>query len=187
MDRKQSILDSAEALARGRGFDAFSYADIEADVGIRKASIHHHYASKSALALALIQRYSTRFFAGLAAVDAKSGTAGARLSAYLAIYRRALSGGRSLCPCVAFSAGRDSLSAPVLDELNGFHDRSIDWLEGVFAQAKKDRSIKLAAEPRSEAVAALALVEGAQLIARAAQDATRFDAAVAGLRTRLRG
>ncbi len=38
MDTRSALLDSAERAARQRGFDAFSYADLARDVGIRKAS-----------------------------------------------------------------------------------------------------------------------------------------------------
>ena len=37
----QKILDVAQDMVRNRGYSAFSYADISAQVGIRKASIHY--------------------------------------------------------------------------------------------------------------------------------------------------
>ena len=186
MDRKQAILDSAEMLARSRGYDGFSYADIEKEVGIRKASIHHHFPSKSDLALALARRYHARFVETLNGIARKEGTAAGRLLAYLDAYRNVLSGGDAVCLCVAFSAGRDSLSPAALKEVNGFHDDSIAWLEDVFRLGAQDGSIRDGAAPKTEATACLALVEGAQLIARAAQDTARFEAAVAGLRARAR-
>ena len=36
MDTKTALLDSAETIARQRGFDGFSYADLATAVGIRK-------------------------------------------------------------------------------------------------------------------------------------------------------
>lgn len=186
MDRKEHILDSAETLVRTRGFDGFSYADIEKDVGIRKASIHHHYSNKAALSLALVQRYSSRFMDTLTSIRLENTKASDQLSSYLDAYFDALSGGSTTCLCVALSAGRDSLSPPVLKELNQFNNDSIDWLEHLFILANKDGSIINVVDPRMEATATLALAEGAQLIARAAKDTTRFKAAVAGLRARAR-
>ncbi|MEM6867960.1 MAG: TetR/AcrR family transcriptional regulator [Cyanobacteria bacterium P01_C01_bin.121] len=46
---------------RCRGYSAFSYADISKQVGIRKASIHYHFASKEALVQALVKRYHNTF------------------------------------------------------------------------------------------------------------------------------
>ena len=45
MDTRISLLDSAERAVRQRGFDGFSYADLSKEIGIRKASIHYHFAS----------------------------------------------------------------------------------------------------------------------------------------------
>lgn len=50
----QRILDTAQDLIRHRGYSAFSYADIADRVGIRKASIHYHFAAKEDLVLSLI-------------------------------------------------------------------------------------------------------------------------------------
>ncbi len=113
-------------------------------------------------------------------------TAAGQLMDYLDAYRSALSGGDMVCLCVALSAARDSLSEPVLKELNAFHDASIEWLEQVFALAKDDKSVAHVGDPRTEATACLALVEGAMLLARAAHNTMRFEAAVAGVRARVR-
>ncbi len=186
MDRKTALLDCAEAAVRARGFDGFSYADLAAGVGIRKASIHHHFPTKADLALALIERYSGNFFAVLndIAVDNKAG--GARLRAYVAACRQALDGGTKLCLCIAFCTGRDGLSAPVLAKLDGFHITVAAWLKDTFSLGEKDGTITVVADAENEAHACLAQMEGAQLIARAAKDVGRFDQAVAVLLARTR-
>jgi TetR/AcrR family transcriptional repressor of nem operon len=59
IDTKTILLDSAERVARARGFDGFSYADLAAEVEISKASIHNHFASKATLAVALMKASSS--------------------------------------------------------------------------------------------------------------------------------
>ena len=63
------ILDVAERLVQTRGFNGFSYADIAAELGITKASLHYHFAGKAELGEALIVRYGERFADALAAID----------------------------------------------------------------------------------------------------------------------
>jgi TetR/AcrR family transcriptional repressor of nem operon len=46
---KTTLLDVAEELLLTRGYNGFSYNDIAEKVGIRKASIHYHFPSKSGL------------------------------------------------------------------------------------------------------------------------------------------
>ena len=185
MDTKLQILDSAERTVRERGFDAFSYADVAKDVGIRKASIHYHFPAKTDLGLALIQRYRASLFDRLFEIAARHERAGDRLAAYLEVYRDALSGGDTLCLCVAFSISRESLDAPTLRELNRFHRDSVAWLTELFTKAKEDGSIARVGDPAAEAAACLATAEGAQLLAHAAKDLVPFDQAVALLQGRI--
>ncbi len=181
MDTKTALLNCAEDAVRSRGYDGFSYADLAVAVGISKASIHYHFPAKADLALALIEHYSKNFFATLDQIANLHPTGGARLAACVATYRDALDGGNKLCLCVAYCTGRDGLSPAVLAKLDAFHVTVTAWLGQVFAAGKGDNSIANVDDPNMDAHACLALMEGAQLIARAAKDSGRFDAAVAGM------
>jgi len=185
MDTRTALLDSAENAARRRGIDGFSYADLADDVGIRKASIHYHFPKKHDLALALIQRYARAFLGRLDQIEQTHATAGAVLRAYIEQYRAALKNGEMVCLCVAFSTGRDSLSDAVLGELAAFHEESLTWLSEVFEDAEVDHSISKLTDPKDEAAACLALVEGAQLLARASGQMDLFDQAIAALAGRI--
>ena len=57
----EQILDLAETLIQTRGYSAFSYQDIADSLGIRKASIHYHFPSKSDLGVAVVDRYMSPF------------------------------------------------------------------------------------------------------------------------------
>ena len=178
MNTRTALLDSAELAARQRGYDGFSFADLASDVGIRKASIHHHFPRKADLAFELIERYAEAFAEALSVVDETESTATAKLRAYTQLYRDALAGGTQLCLCVAFSAGRDSLPDAVLERLNQFHEDSVSWLTAVLGKAGWTNRA-------AEARATLALMEGAQLLARAAQDIDQFDQATSAFLARL--
>ena len=43
------ILDVAQQLIQTRGYNAFSYADIASQVGIRTATIHYYFPTKADL------------------------------------------------------------------------------------------------------------------------------------------
>ncbi len=176
METRTTLLNHAEDLSRSVGFNGFSFADLSAGAGIRKASVHYHFATKSDLAQALIARYRGDVAQALGAL---SGTAAAQLRGFLAVYRTALGNGETVCLCVAMSASRDSFDAATLGELNRFQADVIDWLAQVFKTAMTDRTIADVALPLAEAQAAMALVEGAQLMARAASEPALFDAATA--------
>ena len=97
MNTRTALLDSAERAARRRGYDGFSYADLATDIGIRKASIHHHFPKKADLALELIDRYATRFAGQLSEIATAEPNAAAKLRAYHGLYRDALGAATQLC------------------------------------------------------------------------------------------
>ncbi|RVA86508.1 TetR/AcrR family transcriptional regulator, partial [Mesorhizobium sp. M7A.F.Ca.CA.004.02.1.1] len=61
----EKILDVAQSLIVAGGYNGFSYADISADIGIRKASIHHHFPTKAELVSVLVDRYRRQAEVGL--------------------------------------------------------------------------------------------------------------------------
>jgi TetR/AcrR family transcriptional repressor of nem operon len=184
LDTRISLLNSAEAYVRRRGFDGVSYADLAQDVGIRKASIHYHFPTKGDLSLALIDRYHTVFLNRLTALAALEIRASGRLLGFVDIYRNATEGGRSLCLCVALSVTQHALPVATRTALARYHQDVAAWLETVFRLAQSDGSVRNVQDPWAEATAALAQVEGAQILARAAGETARFEAAIDTLRSR---
>ncbi len=178
-------MDSAEHVARQRGYNGFSYADLAREVGIRKASIHHHFPTKADLAMAIIERYRAAVEAHLKSLEEKHVSAAGRLRAYIDMYRVAMSDGKMLCLCVAFSISRASLTEEIMGQIDEFHEDSITWLTANFALGASDGSIKDVLEPAKEAAACLSLVIGGQLMARSTVSAGPFDRAVIQLEERL--
>lgn len=172
---KEALLDSAEHAARARGFDGFSYADLAAAVGIRKASIHYHFPTKADLSLALIERYHVTFKRHCAAIDETHAAAADRLAALAALYKSALNNGKTLCLCVSLTSSRESLSPEVLASIKTFRSMMIGWIASVFELGAADGTIKHISTPQGEARATLALFEGAHLAARAEEDVQLFD------------
>lgn len=185
-DTKTALMDVAEQAARARGFDGFSYADLAEAVGIRKASVHHHFPTKAALSVALMQRYHDKLSGECARIDTEHATAGGRLKALAAVYKGALNDGRTLCLCVALIGSRESLTDEVLNQIKIFRAMMIDWIAAVYLLGKTDGTIADVTDPVSEAHSTLALLEGAHLAARAEEDLEMFDRATASMLARCR-
>ena len=183
-DTKNALLDAAENVVRRRGYDGFSYADLAQTVGIRKASIHYHFPKKTQLATELMTRYQEKVLAYCEKIDAAAPTAAAKLLGLVEFYREATAGGQQLCLCVALSGTPDSLTADVTQATNAFRKSIIAWLEAAFTEANADESVSGIGSASAEALALLAVLEGAQLAARASQSVTAFDQATAQFRAR---
>lgn len=180
------ILDSAERLAQTRGFNAFSYADVAAELGITKASLHYHFHGKTELGQALMTRYAQRFRAALAAVEGEEEDAAARLARYAELYADVLQGDR-MCLCGMFAAEYLTLPEPLRDAVLSFFDDNETWLERTLEQGRQDGTLQFPGPARDTARTILGALEGAMLVARSYGDPQRFRTAASRLLARLAG
>jgi TetR/AcrR family transcriptional regulator, transcriptional repressor for nem operon len=172
-DTAQRILDIAEQLVQMRGFNAFSYAHIAAELGITKASLHYHFSGKAELGQALIARYAQRFALALEEIDSKATPAPAKLAAYAGLYADALRGQR-MCLCGMLAAEYQTLPEQITDAIVAFFDDNEIWLERVLEQGRTDDTLKFDGSARDTARMIISGLEGAMLVARPYGDVRRF-------------
>ncbi len=185
-DTATRILDSAERLVQARGYNGFSYADVASELGVTKASLHYHFASKTDLGQELISRYSQRFSAALEEIDSRLSDAPARLDAYAALYAQVLRGHR-MCLCGMLAAEYATLPQPIREGLTAFFDLNQAWLEHVLEEGSADGSLRLTAPSAETAQLIVSALEGAMLVARPYGELDRFDSVVTGLLASLTG
>ena len=185
-DTATRVLDSAERLVQVRGYNGFSYADVASELGVTKASLHYHFASKTDLGQALIGRYSERFSGALEELDSRLSDAPARLDAYAALYAEVLRGDR-MCLCGMLAAEYTTLPQPIKESLTVFFDLNQAWLQRVLDQGSADGSLRLNAPSADTAQLIVSALEGAMLVARPYGELGRFDSVVTGLLASLTG
>lgn len=173
MARKSStaerILEAAERRLRTGGYNGFSFRDLAEDVGVRSASVHHHFPTKGDLVARLAARYADRFLATVA--DAPGGAG--RIAAYREAFRRSLQSGCVMCLCGLLGAESAALPPEVASESRRFFERAAAHLaEGLHGAVS---------EPETTALTVLAQLEGASLLARVFGSPDVFDRATAAL------
>ena len=174
------VLDVAERLIQTRGFNGFSYADVAAEVGITKASLHYHFPTKGDLGLILVQRYQETFEAALADLLRDGGDTRTLLEGYAELYRSVLRKDR-MCLCGMLAAEHSTLPGPMQRALQVFFDANERWLAGVLEAGRRKGELSLAGTAREEARLLVAGLEGALLVARSYDDPGRFQDAAARL------
>ncbi len=174
------ILDVAERLVQDRGFNAFSYADIAAELALTKPALHYHYASKADLGTALIDRYTSRFTAALAALDAAGLSAPAKLDGYAELYLDVLRDQR-MCLCGMLAAEYRTLPEPMRTAVLMFFDDNETWLTGVLEDGRRRRQPARHRTARDAARMIISCLEGAMLVARPYADVSRFHSAATQL------
>lgn len=184
-DTASQILDVAEQLVQVRGFNAFSYADVAADLGLTNAALHYHFRSKSELGEALIERYAIRFHAALDEIDESNTDPRRKLEAYADLYATVLRSHR-MCLCGMLAAEHETLSVGMQQAVTLFFEDNEAWLTGVLRQGREGGVLQFAGSPGEEARSIVSGLEGAMLIARSFGDFKRFQSAASHLLKGLR-
>jgi TetR/AcrR family transcriptional repressor of nem operon len=179
-DTAARILDICERLVQVRGFNGFSYADVAAELDMTKAALHYHFPGKAELGRALIERYTNRFVAALAAIDERIAEAPAKLAAYADLYAGVLRGQR-MCLCGMLAAEYQTLPDPMRPAVIAFIDANEAWVEKVLCDGQRAGTIAVTGPPADAARLIVSGLEGAMLVARPYGDIARFDTAAAGL------
>jgi TetR/AcrR family transcriptional repressor of nem operon len=175
MTTSDEILSCARSLIIAGGYNGFSYADIAAVVGIRKASIHHHFANKVDLVRTLLQRYRQDADLGIAEFERRSADPVDQLRAYTGYWSACIGDpNTSFCVCALLASQIPVLPEDVVLEVRAYFRTLSSWLTSVMDRGAKQGSLLLSDTARVEAETFMAAVHGAMLSARAYGDPKIF-------------
>jgi len=175
-DMKQVILDAARPMVQARGYNALSFRDLAAAVGIKSASIHYHFPTKGDLGAALARAYIEDLVAVLDSLPTAPESRSETFRLYTDIFRQPLMRDNRMCLCGILAAEYRDLPLEVQTEVTRFADLNIAWLTQMLPAPADD------AARRAKALALFAALEGAQLIARGRGDIASYDEAVEAYR-----
>ena len=159
------ILDVAQVMVRNRGYSAFSYADISKEVGIRKASIHYHFASKDDLVRSLVQLYRANMSRDCDWISRNTEHLGIQLMQFADLYRDGLDTNQ-ICLCAMLSADFAVLPESTQEEIQGFFQETETWLTDLLQTGSDNKLWDCLPSAQAEAKGLIALLQGSQLIAR---------------------
>lgn len=180
------ILRCARSLITAGGYNGFSYADISQVVGIRKASIHHHFPSKAELVRTLVVRYREEAEVGIAELERHHPDPVDQLRAYTGFWRDCIADGTvTFCVCALLASEIPALPPEIALEVRAYFRALSAWLTSVMERGVKQGKLTLSGTARSEAESFMATVHGAMLSARAYGDPLIFDAVTRPLIERL--
>ncbi|MEM8791899.1 MAG: TetR/AcrR family transcriptional regulator [Pseudomonadota bacterium] len=164
----ERILEAAEIRVRQAGYNGFSFRDLAEDVGIKSASVHHHFATKEALVARMATDYTDRFIAALE--EAPPGPP--RVARVKDLFRQSVLDDGKMCLCGMLGAEGIGLPPSVTRETKRFFEALVAALAesmGTWGTNRRTAALRLVAQ-----------LEGAVLLARAHMDPTVFDEVVDG-------
>jgi len=180
---REQILAVARSLIETRSYLGFSFQDVADAVGIRKASLYHHFPTKEALGIAVI-REATQLFKNWEAARVRAPKDA--LESYFRMYRNTLKAGSGMCPAGALTPGWDCINEELRQAVQELRNTQVLWLTGVLG-ALAPAGHKKGASAASLAAYVFSVCQGALLASRMTGRAEDFDEAIAQLRSSLSG
>ncbi len=171
-----------------RSYSAFSYQDISDALGIRKASIHYHFASKADLGAAVVDRYVERFGTALAAIGQdQSKSSMAMLDFYVEPYLQFAKTPDRVCLCGALAGEMPALPPEMRAHVDRFFKAHHAWLAGILKRGVMRGEFRLTSSAAKMARLVFAALQGALLVKRTTGDPTQLKDVVTALKSQLSG
>jgi TetR/AcrR family transcriptional repressor of nem operon len=179
-DTREMIMAAAKPMVQAAGYNALSFRDVAAKVGVKSASVHYHFPTKGDLGAALASRYADEAGTFLAALSLDPADLGQTVKTYVAAFRSPLENDNRMCLCGIMAAEYDGLPEQVRAQVDRFTDVNVDWLKKLLTRHSPKAKTDAIQE---QAMAIFASIEGAQLIARGRGDIKVFDQSIRAYRT----
>lgn len=176
-DTKKKLLDNAENLLLDRGYNGFSYKHVSTALGIKNASVHHHYPRKTDLGVAIINRARQRFEKWTQSKKNQENTFSGRLDEFFCIYEHFLNTKGQICLGGALSTDFKTLPLEMQMETRSFITDMLGWLTSLLQEGRSRGEFKFPGDPDNQAIVIMSSLQGALQMARAT-DPSCFRAAV---------
>ena len=129
---RDQLIEVSAGLLCTRGFSGFSYQDLANELGIRKASVHHHFAQKNDLGLALCDWTEQWLLQGFAHFDQQGTNATDKLQRYLRAAAEHTFNEHKQCPVSALYSDLAVLPEAIQARMQELTAIEHQWVSGVF-------------------------------------------------------
>ncbi len=180
-DTRKLILRTAREMVLTRSYLGLTFQDLANRVGIRKASLYHHFVSKEALGLEVVADSLAKFEQWCESVSDRSPAQ--QILAYVRMFRDLIGAGSRVCPVAAFGSEWDCIEPELRKAVQKFHGAQMSWLNLTAVKLEQfaggATELSETAPARQWAAQLNATVQGAMVNARLYGEPALFDAAVA--------
>lgn len=183
-NRKEQIINLALELLKTHGFENFSYQDLSRELGITKASIHHHFPKKADLGVALCEAILEWHEHQFSLVKAYDGGAIEKLDMYVKGTLRYGCGQTKICPLSSLQADVASLPDAMMSALKRLDEHELDFITEVLERGREQGELTFQGDTRSQAILFVLACKGAMQYSRV-HGGEIFDATMDQMRTLL--
>ncbi|HHL0037075.1 TPA: TetR/AcrR family transcriptional regulator [Enterobacter mori] len=164
MSTRDRLLELANTLIQKNGFEGFSYADLARELGIRKASIHHHFPAKADLGLAYCET-KRQAFSGLETQILTLPAGPAQLQAYLDAFSGCARDGE-MCGVYAMLSDCNLFTPELKTAVSELAAYELHILAGILQRGRDAGSLTFSTSVQDMAVIVCNALKGALLLNR---------------------
>lgn len=161
MDRKTEILKTTAEMLKVGGFDSFSYNDLSQEIGISKASIHHHFKRKEDLGLALLVNIKQGTLKRTEHLRRLEISPWEKLEAFFNMNAQVIENGTKNCPINSLQANVDIISAEMRAVLKEIGELEIILMESILEDGRKEGQMFFKGKARNHAAFIMSTLRGA--------------------------
>lgn len=167
-DTRTAIMDAAQELIQRGGANAMSYQHISDAIGIRKASIHHHFPTKEHLIEAVIQRHAAYFLGIVDGIVESKLDPAAKLRKYAGLFEATLCEGRQdkACLCGMLGAELATLGNHAAAGVRRFYRDNEARLTKILGEGLNKGAFHFKGDTELVAAMIFSLLEGGTLVVR---------------------
>lgn len=163
---KTELLHEASRMLLSKGLNGFSLQELATKLNIKKASLYHHYPSKTALALELYRFYQTSFVAWTHENDHLS--AEKQIVTYVEKLTTWICEKERVCPVGALSLEWHLVDPAMKEEIKKLHLLQREWLTILFRSIQKEHGLRLSIN--DAVLGTMAMIQGSIQLARITED-----------------
>lgn len=171
---REQALDLGRHYLQTRGFNAFSFQLIADELGIRKASLHYHFASKEDMGIALIEDYENSYKKAIEKMTNLN--ASEKLAQMFQNFCKMSQDQKKVCPLGVLAVDFNTLPKGMQDRILRFHKFQKNWLIDVLAEGVRQKLFKKDLDLKTTADLIIATIQGGLQMARLRGESTSFKA-----------
>ncbi|NBA88985.1 TetR family transcriptional regulator [Emticicia sp. CRIBPO] len=149
MNTKETIIELADELVRKKGFNAFSFHDISKTVGIKTASVHYHFPTKTDLGVAVIRDHTAKLETLKSKLENRDPLT--KLKGFLSIYDRA-SHENKVCLVGSLATDFNTVDERIREELVLFSLSVLGWVTSILEEGQASGAFHFTIPARTKAL-----------------------------------
>lgn len=172
MSTRESILQLADTLIRDKGYNAFSFNDISKSIGIKTASVHYYFPSKTDLGVAIVKEHIERVKALKATV--KDHDPVTKLERFLSIYTKVKSENK-VCIVGSLATDLQTVDEEIKVELKALTKLILEWVTEIVQEGRTLRVFAFEGLARTKALMIITNMLASVQLTRLTDDPNDFE------------